>query len=173
MYGTCRWDAGHSDVNVNVNQYNQWTAAVDRNATAERLDVAQGENQAWQHQVEHRQNVAYSDARVTQRYGVYGGQASSAARGLSYGSDGGRAEGQGVSIRADDSARDYDTERAMGLRSGTFHGDSDGIGERAISLRGADSRTSGYGTWGSSFPDGFDRTSGAVRGGYRRYGGRR
>jgi len=53
LWGGCNW--GHNDVNVNVNNYNNFN----------KTNIANGN---WQHNVDHRKGVQYRDQRTQQRY---------------------------------------------------------------------------------------------------------
>src|SRR5215471_11235761 len=63
LWGGCNW--GRGDVNVNVNRYNNFN----------RSNIS---NSNWQHNVNHRQGVAYRDNGARQQYGNYDRQASQA-----------------------------------------------------------------------------------------------
>ena len=63
LWGGCNW--GRGDVNVNVNRYNNFN----------RTNISNGN---WQHNVNHRQGVAYRDNGARQQYGKYDRQASQA-----------------------------------------------------------------------------------------------
>lgn len=57
IWGNCNWGGGwgHSNVNVNVNQYNSYN----------RTNIS---NNNWGHNVNHRGGVAYQDRKVAQQY---------------------------------------------------------------------------------------------------------
>lgn len=57
IWGNCNWGGGwgHSNVNVNVNQYNNYN----------RTNIS---NNNWGHNVNHRGGVAYQDRKVAQQY---------------------------------------------------------------------------------------------------------
>src|SRR5262249_28733628 len=57
LRGDCDW--GHSDVNINTNNYNNFN----------KTNVASGK---WQHNVDHRRGVQYRDRGTQQRYGRTG-----------------------------------------------------------------------------------------------------
>src|SRR5262249_6819674 len=57
LWGDCDW--GHSDVNINTNNYNNFN----------KTNVASGK---WQHNVDHRRGVQYRDRGTQQRYGRTG-----------------------------------------------------------------------------------------------------
>src|SRR5262245_616759 len=71
LWGNCNW--GRGDVNVNVNQYNNFTKNVNTtNVASQRTQIqnnrAAANNGAWQHDPAHRQGVQYRDAGTQQRY---------------------------------------------------------------------------------------------------------
>src|SRR5262249_50971872 len=66
LWGNCNW--GHGDVNVNVNQYNNYTKNVNKTNVAQKRTEMQGNRQNWQHNPEHRQGAQYRDAATQQRY---------------------------------------------------------------------------------------------------------
>lgn len=55
IWGNCNWGWGHGDVDVNVNRYNNFN----------RSNVS---NKNWNHNVDHRQGVAYQDRKVAEKY---------------------------------------------------------------------------------------------------------
>jgi hypothetical protein len=88
LYGTCQWGHGTSQVNVNVNTYNNYNHATNVNATD--LAHASGTNvAAWNHDPAHRGGVNYSNPAVAAQYRGYnasGSVSQSQARG--WGSNG-------------------------------------------------------------------------------------
>ena len=66
LWGNCNWRGG--DVNVNVNQYNNYTRNVNQTNVAQKRTEMQGNRQNWQHNPEHRQGAQYRDAATQQRY---------------------------------------------------------------------------------------------------------
>lgn len=66
LWGNCNWRGG--DVNVNVSHYNSYSKTVNTVARPTTLP-AQGGNQPWQHNAEHRKGVQYRDTASQQRYG--------------------------------------------------------------------------------------------------------
>ena len=67
LWGNCNWRGG--DVNVNVNTYNSYNKSVNTVANRPTTLPAQGGNQSWQHNAEHRKGVQYRDTSSQQRYG--------------------------------------------------------------------------------------------------------
>jgi hypothetical protein len=68
LWGGCHWGGwGHSDVNINVNRYNNFN----------RTNIS---NNSWQHNVEHRKGVQYRDQRTQQRYSPRASQRDARAR---------------------------------------------------------------------------------------------
>jgi hypothetical protein len=54
MWGGCNW--GHSNVNINVNRYNNFNQTNIKNAN-------------WNHNAQHRRGVSYGNSNLQQRYG--------------------------------------------------------------------------------------------------------
>jgi hypothetical protein len=75
LWGNCNW--GHGDVNVNVNQYNNFTKNVNTaNIASQRTQIQNtrvaNNNGAWQHDPAHRQGVQYRDNATQQRFNKTG-----------------------------------------------------------------------------------------------------
>jgi hypothetical protein len=66
LWGNCNWHSG--DVNVNVNQYNNYTKNVNTANVASKRTELQGSGQNWQHNPEHRRGAQYRDPTTQQRY---------------------------------------------------------------------------------------------------------
>ena len=66
LWGNCNWHGG--DVNVNVNNYNNYTKNVNTANVASKRTEIQGSGQNWQHNPEHRQGAQYRDPTTQQRY---------------------------------------------------------------------------------------------------------
>ena len=72
LWGNCNW--GHSDVDINVNNYNNFnrTDINNRNTNINNRDTNvsnRGNNQSWQHNPEHRKGVEYRDTGTQQKFG--------------------------------------------------------------------------------------------------------
>ena len=182
------WGGWHSDwhggdVNINASNYNNFTR---NNYTNANKYQARQNNQAWQHNPEHRRGAQYNNQATAQRFGESRAGArdvSSGFRGYEGGA-GGRTAGGGAGTRdvsgrpGGGGAGTRDLSRAGGAGAGTrtapsgartsaFSGASSGGSERAASMRGQTSRSS------SSFSGGgASRGGGTARGGGGR-GGRR
>jgi hypothetical protein len=67
-WGNCNW--GHGDVDVNVNQYNNYTKNVNNVDVANRRSEIQNNRGSgqWQHDPEHRKGAQYRDASTQQRF---------------------------------------------------------------------------------------------------------
>ncbi len=176
------WGGWHSDwhggdVNINANNYNNFTR---NNYTNANKYQARQNNQAWQHNPEHRRGAQYNNQATAQRFGESRagtrGASSSGLRGYEGGA-GGRAGGGGAGAR--------DVSRAGGAGAGTraapsggrtsaFSGASSGGADRAASVRGQSSRGSSSlaGGGASRGGGGTARGGGGGRGGGGR-GGRR
>ena len=72
LWGGCNWGGygGHSDVNVNVNNYNNFN----------HTNIS---NNNWQHNVDHRKGVQYRDAGTQQKYNRGASQRRQVARSVS------------------------------------------------------------------------------------------
>jgi hypothetical protein len=72
LWGNCNW--GHSDVDINVNKYNNFnrTDINNRNTNINNRDTNvsnRSNNQSWQHSPEHRKGVEYRDQGTQQKFG--------------------------------------------------------------------------------------------------------
>ena len=72
LWGNCNW--GHSDVDINVNNYNNFnrTDINNRNTNINNRDTNvsnRSNNQSWQHNPEHRKGVEYRDQGTQQKFG--------------------------------------------------------------------------------------------------------
>jgi len=75
LWGNCNW--GRGDVNVNINQYNNFTKNVNTaNIAANRTQIqnsrASGGAANWQHDPDHRKGVQYRDPGTQQRFNKTG-----------------------------------------------------------------------------------------------------
>jgi hypothetical protein len=70
--GWCGWNWGNHNVNVNVNRTANFNNVNVQNVT--------GNWQKWDHNSEHRRNVAYRDSATGQRYGQQSGRSSQERR---------------------------------------------------------------------------------------------
>ncbi|MBK9387987.1 MAG: DUF3300 domain-containing protein [Planctomycetes bacterium] len=190
IWGGCHWNSGHCDVDIDVDHHNEWTAKVDREAAANRIEGRQGQRGEWAHSAEHRKGAAYSDARVAQRYGGSAGQARvtrEQARGQA-GQATQRPAGTSATrdvapdrsaarsgSRASTGAAPAASTRTTGSRTGSFSGSGASNLDRASSTRGATSRTSSASSTGTTRSTSASRSSGAIRssGGMRSGGGGR
>jgi len=73
LWGGCNW--GHSDIDINVNRFNDFNRTDISNTNRKRNDIgntnrADGKGSGkWQHNPEHRQGVGYRDSGSQQKYG--------------------------------------------------------------------------------------------------------
>jgi len=158
-WGHCNWNGGH--VEHNVNQNININRNIDRSKYQNR--VQSGGGRQWQHNPEHRKNVAYKDKATAKKYGQAPAQSKEGRReSRGYGSAGGSATQRGSLDKSGGSAK--------GGRDSAFSGGSgNGRQERAASDRGMSSRQSA----GSSFSGGGRGGFSGGRGGGGRGGGRR
>ena len=171
LWGNCHWGWGHSDVNINVNRYNNF----NRNTNNNFRNVS---NNRWQHKPEHRKGVNYRDRGTAQRFGAGGGRdrvsrnesrgydRSRGRSGSSQGSRGNRSgAGPGHSQRSSRSNRPGTASSRQG-RGGAYQGSRNPHADRAASKRGSSSRSHASRSSGRSRSGG--RSSGGRSGGRRR-----
>jgi hypothetical protein len=202
MWGGCSWGWGHTEIDIDINQQNNF---IDRTESGARRDQVKdragtrntaGNNKAggkgtWQHNPEHRKGVGYKDKGVAQKYGG-GGSQSLVSRDQARGFDGGASQRPTTSDRAGTGASQRPTTSD---RAGTGAGSAStrDAGSRAGTSQTTGSRSSSSsrstGSAGSSSFSGsrtpsFDRASssrgassrgsmGSRGGGGRGRGGRR
>jgi len=73
LWGNCNWGwgHGHNDINVNYNNYNNFTNNVSNSVN--RADIQNKfQNGKWQHSPEHRKGVQYRDQATQQRFNKQG-----------------------------------------------------------------------------------------------------
>ena len=108
IWGGCNW--GYNDVNVNVNNYNNFN----------KTNISNGN---WNHNTDHRKGVAYGDQRTANKYnrGNQGAQSRDSARGRDQGvgsNDRGRDQGIGSNDRGrDQGVGSNDRGRDQGIGS--------------------------------------------------------
>lgn len=148
LWGSCNWR--HGNVYVNVNHYNSYN----------RTHISNG---SWNHNVDHRRGVAYTDKNVAQQYNRGGNAQTTQAR-------------QDYRGRTDSgSAARPSTRDSAATRNGSgggFSGAGNGASTREASQRGSASRAT-YGGGGASGGGGGGRGGGGGGGGGRGGGGRR
>ena len=181
LWGNCNWRWGHSNVNINVNRYNNF----NRNTNNNFRNVS---NNRWQHNPEHRKGVNYRDRDTARRFGASEGR-DRVSRGEARGYDrsqGRSGSGQGTLGHHSSTGRGSQGNRAGADRSsssrqsqpnrgsssssyrghgGAYQGSRNPQADRAASQRGYSSRSS------ASRSSGGHRS--ASRGSGRRSGGRR
>jgi hypothetical protein len=96
LWGGCNWH-GH-DVNVNVNNYNNFNRVTNTNINAQKYDLQNrsGNQAQWSHNPEHRQGVNYRSPETAKQYGGQSGAhrvASDQARGYERPSQGAVSDG--------------------------------------------------------------------------------
>jgi hypothetical protein len=70
LWGNCNW--GHSDVDIDVNRYNNFNRNTNINNnrnTNTNINNRSGNKSTWQHNSEHRKGVDYRDSSTQQKYG--------------------------------------------------------------------------------------------------------
>jgi hypothetical protein len=127
IWGNCDWGWGHSDCNVNVNNYNNFNRNTNNN-------FQQINNKKWQHNAEHRKGVNYRDGKTADRFG-----GSGASNRVSRNDARGRGQGAASAPRAG-------TRDAPGQRPGQ----AGGAGPRTSDARGGGSARPSGGASGSS-----------------------
>lgn len=78
IWGGCSWGWGHSDVDININRYNEFNRTTNINADRDRLEPRQGSGRdgnkaGWQHDPSHRKGVNYKSPEVAKRNGASAG----------------------------------------------------------------------------------------------------
>jgi len=177
IWGGCSWGWGHSECNVNINNYNNFTGRTENNFNRDRVQQRPNSagnrgNNSWQHNPSHRQGVRYGDKGTAQRYQPSAsdrsargyGQNSAGTRpstGATRPSTGNPRPSTGTRPSSGASAQPK-ASQSGGQRSGSFSGSRSPSTDRAASQRGSSSR-------GSSSRGGGSRGGGGRGGG----GGRR
>ena len=147
VWGGCHWGWGHTDVNINVNRYNNFNNNTNINANRTNLKSTTGNTANWNHDPEHRKGVNYNNATTAQRYGAREGSSrvtKDQARGYERPSTQ-PARGQGAAASS--------AQRSAGGRPGA--------GDVSSAGRGAGGeRTGGAGSaWSGSRSPGLDRSA--------------
>ncbi len=78
VWGNCDWHGG--DVNINANQYNNFTNNVNRTDIAQKRSDFQSNHQNWQHDPENRRGAQYRDPATQQRFARAGDPQAAQAR---------------------------------------------------------------------------------------------
>jgi len=186
-WGNCNWHGGH--VEHNYNQNININRNIDRSKYQNRVNTG---DRKWQHNPEHRKNVAYKDGATAKQYGQspartqqgrndaargYGNSGSGAANRPSAGTMDRGAGGAGARPSAGTMDRGAGGAGATpsagtmdrGGRDSAFGGGGSGSQARAASDRGVSSRQSSagssFGGGGGSRGGGFSGGGGGGRGG--------
>jgi len=69
-WGGCRWGWGHSEVDIDVNRYNNFVKNTDLDWTRNRIEGGVSDRAAWRHDPVHRGGVNYRDRATAERYGA-------------------------------------------------------------------------------------------------------
>jgi hypothetical protein len=168
IWGGCSWGWGHSECNIQVNNYNKF---VDRTENIDRRDKVKnrGRNDGgrWQHSPEHRQGVRYRDQNTSNRFGNSAGTSDRMARDQARGRPSQQPAGGGANRPTQQpaggganrptqqpaggnrpSTQPKPSTGNTGQRSGSFSGASKPSTTRAASSRGSASRGGGGGRGG-------------------------
>ncbi len=165
LWGGCNW--GHSDVNVNINKYNNFNKTNIKNST-------------WRHDNTHRRGAGYRDRKTQNKYGgnssrnqkardSFRGRAEQGRKQIARGSadkfKGMKPQaGGGVGGNRSEALRNAQSRRGSGAFSGVGNGhNSRRNGDRGRASRGG---FGGGGGWGGG-------RGGGGRGGGRHFGGGR
>ena len=195
LWGNCNWHGG--DVNINANQYNNFTKNVNQTNVAQKRSEMQGNRQDWQHNPEHRQGAQYRDTATQQRYNRgsnpqatqarenYRGRAEQGRQELTRGGadqfrQGGAGAGQAGAQRGGEGpgaglgAQRGGAGAPAGGGGGAFQGMGEGRQAQNYSNRGQSSRQSmSAQPRGGGFQPGAGTGGGAPRGGGGGAGGAR
>lgn len=118
LWGNCNWGWGHSDVDIDVNRYNEFN----------RTNIS---NKDWKHNAEHRKGVEYRDRATQQRYGRDNRQAATSREQFRGRADQGRkdlARGDADRYKRDAGASDRRSDMSRDRSGGA--GDRSAPGER-------------------------------------------
>ncbi|MCC6670837.1 MAG: DUF3300 domain-containing protein [Planctomycetes bacterium] len=69
IWGGCHWGWGHTDIDIDVDRYNNFARNTDHIAHHNQIQGKAGSRDAWRHDPQHRKGVNYRDSRVAQQYG--------------------------------------------------------------------------------------------------------
>jgi hypothetical protein len=167
LWGNCGWGWGHSDVNINVNRYNNFNGAggggvggvggvgggvggVGGAGGVGGVGGVGGANPKWQHNPEHRKGAQYRDSATQERFGR--NQSSDAIQSR-----------EAFRGRADQGRRDIAAGGATRDLAGNQLG-GQGAGNRAGGQPGASNRAGGQGGTAATRPSATTRPSTANRG---------
>ena len=192
VWGNCNW--GQGDVNVNVNQYNNYTKNVNNVDVANKRTEIQNNRGSgqWQHDPEHRKGAQYRDASTQQRFNKAGapnaqsreafrgraaeGRQEMARGGMQQGNLGGRQGPQAGTAGRGQAQQLGGASQGQARAPGAFEGVGQGRTASMDSARGRTSRESfGASTAGrgGSFQAAGGQRSGAAGGGVQAGGGQR
>ncbi len=191
-WGNCNWGGGN--VNVNVNQYNNYTRNVNNtNIANNRTEIQNNRGSGqWQHDPEHRKGAQYRDASTQQRFNKAGapnaqsreafrgraaeGRQEMARGGMEQGSLGGRQGSQAGTAGRGQAQQLGGANQGQSRSPGAFEGVGQGRTASMDSARGQASResfgASSAGRGGGSQAGGGQR-GGAAGGGFQAGGGQR
>ena len=171
IWGNCNWGWGHTDIDIDINRFNEFNRNTSIDSDRTRIDQRGGRDGKanWQHDPSHRKGVNYRSEEVARNHGARTGSnrvTRDQARGAVPGNTartGNRAASRDISVpstRPSTGSRDYGSGRAGASDRSAFSGSRSPSVDRMSSHRGASSRgTRSYG--------------GARMGGGRMGGGRR
>jgi hypothetical protein len=165
IWGDCNWGWGGSDINIDIDRYNEFNRNTNINADRTRVEARQGGGNkgSWQHDASHRKGVNYRDQNTAQKYGGASGAnrvTKDQARGRSTANTSNRAGPGGASgdrsagtagSRPSASTRPSSADRSASSRpssatqsragsSSAFSGSRSSSADRMSSSRGASSR---------------------------------
>ncbi len=145
LWGDCHWGWGHSDVNINVNHYNNFNRQTNNN-------YRNVSNNNWHHDPDHRKGVNYRDQGTAQQFGA-GGDRERVSRNEARGYD--RSQGRSGTSQGSrenrygggrsDSQRSSQSNRGSSSSSrrgsgGAYQGSRNPQADRAASQRGSEVR---------------------------------
>jgi hypothetical protein len=191
IWGNCNW--GRGDVNVNVNQYNNYTRTVNNtNIANNRTEIQNNRGSGqWQHDPAHRKGAQYRDASTQQRFNkaaapnaqsreAFRGRAAEgrqemARGGMQQGSFAGRQGSQAPVAGRGPAQQLGGADRGQARAPGAFEGVGQGRNVSTDSARGRTSRES-FGGSAAGRGGSFQTTGGqrpAAGGGVQAGGGQR
>ncbi len=165
VWGHCDWGWGHSNVNINVNHYNNFVKNTNIDASRNLIQNTSGGTADWKHDPEHRGGVNYRDSATANAFGADRGSAGvSPAQARGYGSFGGGGWGAADAGFGQGSGSNLG-DRGGGFGGGDFGGGGFGGafgGSRNASFDSAASMRGNMSRWGGG------GMGGGMRGGWRR-----
>lgn len=68
IWGDCNWGWGHTEIDIDIDRYNDYVSKVDRDGSRKRVQPTSEGRQGWKHDPEHRRGLSYQDAKSRERF---------------------------------------------------------------------------------------------------------